>query len=241
MAVPALASADGTLAMPNLSIADKGDISLDFDARIFDGREENEYYSGTLNYGLGGGYDLLVRFTTAEEVSFFAGNQEFFTGGDDVEVQIRRACALFPGAVLAVGASFPDTPHQDDDETFITASLTYSQNIGEGADFIYGVRTVINEGNELAGFSAGLNADISGNLSLATDVTAIIDGTNVHSMWGGNHEARMLYSAVLQLDVNDSLSLQAGITNMLGATTGMSLSAGAARTNAVVFGGTLRF
>jgi hypothetical protein len=243
LAVPAMAAADGTLGMPNLSIADKGEMSLDFDARIFDGSEENEYFSGSFNYGLGNGYDLLIRFTTAEDFSVFdGGDQILSSGGDDIELMLRGSISLFPDAILALGVSQPDTPHQDENITFMTASLTYSQNIGEGADFIYGIRTVTRGEKSLTGLGAGISADIGSKARLAVDITAPLDGHNTSSKWDDEHHINlMLYSAMLEFNVNDDLSLRAGITNMMGGTTGMSLSPSLLNTNGVIFGGTLRF
>ncbi|MEZ0327009.1 MAG: hypothetical protein ACAH95_14005 [Fimbriimonas sp.] len=206
------------------------------DFRAFSGREDLVYTGLGINYGLGNGLEGILRGS-------FAPNRTTGLvrhGGSDVElaVKLRPQSGSSPYAVL-IGVALPNTSTQT--KAVATAGLM----AGFGNEKIAGYlnpRAVFLDRNTLVGIGIGGSARLDKNLRLIADVTALVSGENTRDTATGQRLRRTIYGAALRYtaSANYDFTIDLGVANGTGSTTGFGLTPGLNNSAAVFLALTIR-
>ncbi len=204
-----------------------GKFRFDIGFAFHRGAEGRTYTSGTFGYGVSEGWELGVRASGAPRGDSTSGGVTIRTGGRDFEVFAKHSLKSVEGLTLSLGASFPDTPAQD--QNFITAGASYTVPQGDAKHrFVVGARGAMRKDSNLWGVSAGVVAPFQSGWEAVADVTAIVQGNNSLTSDGDRARRAIFGFGVRYRPVTaegaPSTTFTLGLSNGLGATTGFGLS-----------------
>ena len=198
------------------------------DVRTFSGDENLTYTTLGVRLGLSQSWELGVRGLFADTNTFSLPNEGTIShGGSDVEVLARYAVPNTGRTRLAgyAGFSMPNTPAQNGG--VFTLGLADEIQLGNGAALVLNPRSVLLKSNAIVGFGAGLRVKLFDHFALVGDFTPIISGNNTRDAVTGSLSHRDIYGAALRYTIRDSrISVDLGVTNGTGFTTGASLTPG---------------
>jgi len=146
------------------------------------------------------------------------------SGGTDEELSLKyRVNAEFPVSVQA-GLAYVQTPAQDD-RLAGTLGASAEYEIQPGLHVYANPRVVFLDNNSIFGFGLGASFRVVDGIDLIADWTPILSGQNVIDMQTGNRSRGELYSAGLRFrHIVPNGTLDIGVTNAIGSTTGASLT-----------------
>lgn len=226
----------GAILAPNTS-------SLRLYGRFF-GMDEKIAYGGVqFDTGLQPEWGLTVRGSFARFASFTAGNGTIIRhGGSDIEALVRFAPASLKCVTLSLGGSLPNTPAQD--QAFLTGSAILNHPFEKGS-FYFGGSGVFREDSSLIGISGGVSFQLSEELAIIGDATAVVSGENTYNTSNASEERRHVFGLGLRFTPRGMgsrlASFDLGITNGIGGSTGFALTPALGRSYAFFAGATVRF
>lgn len=203
-----------------------GHSSATIDLRYVGGYDKTIHGGLVLGYGISKGLeiDLLGSFSKWQSAGAFGGSTIRF-GGTDEELSVRYAV---PGMEIPItvqaGLDYAQTPAQMD---------RVAGTLGASAGFatIQKVRLYLNpkaaflDRNSLVGIGLGASVDLVPKVLLVADWTPVVAGDNTVSTSTGGLSRAQLYGVGLRfLDLWQGGSLDIGVTNAAGVTTGSSLT-----------------
>lgn len=223
------------------AVLSKGGISGNIDVRFLGGNEDSVYTSLGVGYGLGHGWEAVVRSAFAERKSLLlpgsAGTIRH--GGNDVELLAKYQLPKQPGIAGFIGIAFPGTPAQGG--AVLTLGGAGAVNVTRGVTAYINPKAVFLDSNTIFGIGLGLRARLSDRIALIADWTPLVSGDNTRNTTTGARTSRDIYGAALRFtDARDNFSLDLGYSNGTGATTGASLTSGLGGSGAFYFSITAR-
>ena len=194
------------------------------DVRLFGSDEKIAYGTGELSRGLSNGLSVTLRGTAARYLNF-TGPVTIRHGGNDLELLFKYSQPDGAGLMLAGGLALPHTPAQN--KLFGTGEVIYRYPT-RMADVYLGAKGVFNDTTSLAALCAGIDSKLASSFKIVADVSAPVIGNNTFNTTTGAQERKLVYGAALRFAPfgmgRGNVSLDLGVTNGLGGTTGMSLS-----------------
>lgn len=199
--------------------------SLRADARLFGSSEKTVYGGLQLDAGVGNGFAVTLRGTAANFKSFDGTGFTIRHGGSDIEALVKYAVPQSNGLMIAAGGSLPNTPAQN--KLFGVVEAAYRFPTRE-ADFYLGGKEVFRK-EALAGIFGGVDFRVAPGFDVVGDVTVPVTGHNTYSTDTGSLARRVVYGAAVRYSPAGNskttpFTVDVGITNGLGATTGFSLT-----------------
>ncbi|NLI01074.1 MAG: hypothetical protein GX446_16450 [Chthonomonadales bacterium] len=195
--------------------------------RIFGSKQDAKFGDLRLDYGVREGLALTLRGTAGERRTFVAPSFAIHHGGNDAELLLRYMPPQTPRCALEIGVSYADTPAQKD--TFPTVQLLHQRPLSSTITLLLAPRAVFIEDNTLVGIGGGLAWKINDTGELVADVTGIVHGDNTYNTHTGERVRRAVWGVALRMRPENGdrqTTIDLGITNALGGTTGMSLTPG---------------
>lgn len=207
------------------SFPTKGGYSFKADSRFFGNEEDAVYGDLQLDFGLAENFDLALRGSFTKFRNYIV--PKAFTirhGGSDLEAMLKAKCPTMPGLMFGAGVSIPNTPAQQN--AFFTAEALYGVT-EQNVSFTIGPRGVFRKDSTLIGLGAGFDMKLGGGVSLVGDATGILTGHNTYSVNTAEARREWIYGLALSYQgrgFGSGYTLEAGITNGTGVTTGFSLT-----------------
>ena len=195
--------------------------------RIFGSKQDAKFGDLRLDIGIREGIALTLRGTVGERRTFTAPSFVIHHGGNDAELLLRYMPPQTPRCALEIGVSYADTPAQKD--TFPTVQLLHQRPLGSALTLLLAPRAVFIEDNTLVGIGGGLAWKLTDTGELVADVTAIVHGDNTYNTHTGERVRRAVWGVALRMRPENGdrkMTIDLGVTNALGGTTGMSLTPG---------------
>lgn len=227
-------------------VAAPGKAELKLNGRFFGGDEGMTYGTLELAFGLQPEWGAGIRGSFGRFKTFQGNGFQVRHGGSDLEAYVRYAPALASGLAITGGVSLPNTPAQD--QAFATGSVVYALPIeASGSKFYIGARGVFRSDSTIVGIGGGFDAGLGYGLHLVGDVTGIVSGDNTYSTATGTLQRRAVWGVGLRYQTPTmsrelyDLSLEAGVTNGIGGTTGFSLTPSLGNSIGIYAGVTVRF
>jgi hypothetical protein len=195
------------------------------DFRTFGGDEGLSYGTVDLNYGLDKGLAILLRSTFSDTTTFFGPGFSIEHGGVDGEALLKYADPQCPHLALLAGAAAANTPaHRD---VFAVGEAVYQYPFQ--ALTVYGNAKILT-GSDTTVFAIGLGAsyNLGSGFEVIGDLSWPLTGDPTYSTSTGSSERDVLFGAAVRYFVPGitpgQLSVDAGLTNALGGSTGFGLT-----------------
>lgn len=202
----------------------------------FNDNESSLYSNLSWTYGLTDRIWLQVRGATASKETVNGGGGAVRTGGSDLEFRVMtRSEQLF----LALGASLPDTPAQDQVAGTFQGGLI--ADFEDGGQVVLALTGVTSEDVTLVGFGAGLSKALKGGLSLDASATFLVRGENTVNLGSLNREREPLFGLGLSYKFDEDVKFRIGYGNSVGTTTGFALSPRLGAGGGLYFGAEVKF
>lgn len=212
------------------------------DFRGFGGDEKTGYGTAELSFGLQQGWGAIIRGSFAGFRTFHGPGFDIRHGGTDIEGLVRYAVPTIPNLTIAAGASIPNTPAQD--SPFLTSEIIYGIP-NQGVDLYIGAKGVFRRDSTIAAVAGGFNAHLAEGFSVVGDITLPFTGRNTYSTSTGANQRRAIYGAALRYmpttTTREQWSIDLGVTNGTGGTTGFSLTPALGNSVGVFAAATVRF
>ena len=244
LATPAFGQSNDTK-LVNLDtnyVAPMNSASARADVRVFGNDEKQTYGTIELNAGLQKGFGLVVRGTFSKFTNFTGPGFVIRHGGSDLEAQLKYVSPTFPNLSVSAGASLPNTPAQD--KLFGTAQAIYEVPLNK-ASLYFGAKGVFRQDSTIVGISGGFAFRAAEGFELIGDVTGILSGETSYNTGSGNREHRAVYGLGIRYTPKtvgrQQFSLEGGITNGLGGSTGFSMTPALGNTVGAYFGASVRY
>ena len=189
------------------------------------------------------GGEVLLRGTFAPKRTLAGTGFNLRHGGNDAELLAKLYSPQQPNLAFALGVSLPDTPAQDDPH--VSAQILYRYEASPTVSLFFAPKAIFIEDNTLVGIGGGVAARLSTSLQLVADVTAVVEGDNTYDIRTGNRKQESaLYGLALRFTPprrnaapdTGELSIEVGVTNAIGGTTGFSLTPGLDNSTAAFVG-----
>ena len=198
-------------------------LGVQFDA--FGGSDSLARTGVALKYGVAQNWEIRLAgtFGAFDSAGLPSGNSLGF-GGSDGNFVLKHS---FPGCMstsLEVGLGYADTPAQERKlATLLGASMGYG--IVSGCRVYVNPKLVELQDNALFAVSLGAVVDVVPGVSLYGVWTPLFDGTNAVSEIDGSGSRQQLYAFGVRFDKwMKGVSVDVGVSNMIGQTYGFSLT-----------------
>jgi hypothetical protein len=195
--------------------------------RFFGSKQDGVFADLRLDYGLVTGLAAALRGTAGPRRVYGGGLFTIRHGGCDAELLLRYMPPGTQRCAVEIGVSLADTPAQKD--LFPTVQLLHARDLGSGLTLNLAPRAVFIEDNTLVGIGGGLALRLTDTGELVADATAIVHGDNTYSTSTGARARRAVWGVALRMMPSGGdrhRTIEIGVTNALGGTTGMSLTPG---------------
>ena len=189
-----------------LASAPAGAQTLSGDVRALSGAPGGQVY-GSLTAEKG---RFVVRVTASEKKTYSGNGFRILHGGNDGEVALRVPRS---GGAFEVGLARPDTAERQNQ---LQGTLRFTTERGR---WTLEPRAVFGKGGTLAGVGVRRDSPWGEDRTVYAELTPILVGKNNRSLSTGNTRRTALWSVGVRRK-----NMTLGITNALGATTGMSLT-----------------
>lgn len=212
----------------------RGVLSFLGDVRIFGAQEDVTYGTLQLGYGLHDDFDMMLRGSLAETKGFAGPGFTIRHGGTDVELLGKWRPRSYPHAAFTLGLSAPDTPAQN--SVYLTAQALYQRPLGSHVVAHFAAKGVFVKDDPIVGIGGGGSLRLSDTLQLVADITGIVSGNNTRSVFTGGKMRREVWGFALRFrphSNSNDLTVDVGVTNGTGGTTGFSLTPGLSGSAAV--------
>ena len=191
--------------------ADDGALKLSGDVRLLSGAPGDPVYGSlTAEKGIREGRSVVVRVVVSEKKTYSGDGFRILHGGNDAEIALREKRG---GGVWEIGLARPDTAER---QNYLQGTLRYRTERGR---WILEPRAVFSKGGTLAGVGVRRESPWGADRTVFVEATPVIVGNNDRSLATGNSRRTALWGVGVR---HKNLTL--GVTNALGATTGMSLT-----------------
>ncbi len=211
------------------------------DVRVFSSSEKTAYGTLEISKGINNGLAVTLRGSVASYLNF-SGPVTIRHGGNDLELMFKSVPTEGRGLMLAGGLALPHTPASH--QLFGTAQAVYNVPVSF-ADAYLGAKGVFRDTAALGALCAGLDVHVGSGFNLVGDVAFPVVGTNTFNTTTGVAERKVVYGAALRFAPfaanRGNMSLDLGVTNALGGTTGFSMSAALGNSVGVYAAASLRF
>jgi hypothetical protein len=201
----------------------KSALSLDF--RYFGGYDKTVNSSVWYGFGFCKDWEIDFAGTFDKWSSMTSGaGTEIRFGGTDEEISVRYRVPFTLPLTIQGGLADPQTPAQNG-RLASTAGVSLGYSPESRIRFYVNPKSVFLQDNTIFGVSVGGAIDLVPNITLIGDFTHIFAGDNTIDTGSGNTSRSHIYSIGLRfpnLVMNGSLDL--GVTNGSGITTGSSLT-----------------
>ena len=212
------------------------------DVRVLGSNEKTTYGSLEVGAGLGSGLGLIVRGSAGKFSDFVQPTFTIRHGGSDIEAMLKYSSPMLSGLALAGGVSLPNTPAQNN--AFFTGEALYQLPV-TGADIYLGAKGVFRQDSTIVGLAAGFSVHAGPGLDLIGDFTGIVTGNNTYSTSTGALQRRPVYGLGLRFNTfvvpKQTITVEGGITNGIGGTTGFSLTPGLGNSVGAYLSASVRF
>ena len=202
-----------------------GTVDGSLQLRAFRGSEGLAYGTFELNGGLGHGLGVILRGTFANTSTFNGSGFKIRHGGSDFEAMIKFAVPELPNVAVELGVALPNTPAQK--KAFGTGQVVY-EYYAAPVRLYAGARAVTSNNATLAGLCGGISVEVGRGFDLFGDATWVVGGQNTYSTSTGALQQGSIYGFGARYsppgEGRNRFSIEAGATNALGGTTGMSLT-----------------
>ena len=238
------------LRTPSLLDPDKSWIDLSFIG--YGGADELLRTNAWIAYGLAPGWQLDLRGSFAgngsdkgapvESDGFRVPSGENVKfGGSDGELLANYKLPIDVPIVVRGGVAYVATPAQNDLLAgVVSASIGY--NLPYGISAYLEPKAVFLRDNSLVGIAVGATYEVAKNIELMGEWTPLVAGSNTINLTTGNWSRVQLFGAGLRFrNVQPGLSIDLGVTNATGFTTGMSMTPSMGNVVGLFIGGEYRF
>jgi hypothetical protein len=210
------------------------------DIRLFGGDEDLVYTSLGLHYGLGDGWEGILRGSFAERKQFaLAGGNSIRHGGNDIELLVKWQPAGTTRFAGLIGVAFPDTPAQRD--AVLTLGATTGTSAGDRVSLFLHPRAIFLEDNTIFGIGLGAHVRFAGSTALVADWTPVLSGDNTRRTSDGSRRRCDIYGVALRFGAPDGrVAFDVGYGNGVGSTSGFGLTPGLGGSGAFFASLTLR-
>ncbi len=239
-ATPAKDSDLPGLTTPTILDKDKGQVGLQINTF---GGSDNLFRTGvSLGYGLGNNLQAILAGTFAKNDTFgLAGGGSINYGGSAGDFILKFGMPGSYQSSFQIGIGYSQTPAQDKRAEGLVG-VSAGTNIGDGFRIYVNPKFVALNDNSLFGVSVGAIVDISSGISLYGDWTPLFDGDNTLSTADGSPNRQSLYAVGFRFaKLTPGLSIDVAYTNMVGATSGFSLTPSLGNTGGLYVGLTYGF
>ncbi len=232
----ASASAD-SLNLQSGGILEADAASLRVQGQFFSEKEVDGVVSVDYRASFAGLVEFFARGASAEPVTFRGPNFNLRTGGSELEFGIRAAVPGVRGLTYSGGVSFLSTPSTD------TPGFTYAVAYRLPADQInaaVGIKGFYNSDANTAAYGLSLGR-MFGPVYVSGDYFLPYNGRNTRSVTTGAADTEGVYSFMAAFQVMPNAMFYGFVTNSLGSTTALSLSASLDNTPAIGAGIKVKF
>jgi len=225
---------------PKVLAPGTGSVRLDF--RAFGGDEGQTYGTVDLNYGFDKGLGILLRSSFSDTSTFLGQSFDIRHGGADWEALLKYSYPQISNLALFGGLSVANTPAHRDVFGVVEAAYQYQFR----ALVLYGNAKLVT-GSDTTVFSLGAGAsyDLGDGFQLIGDFTWPLSDDTTYSTTTGAAERDVLYGAALRYALPGfapgQLTLDAGLTNALGGSSGFSVTPSLGSTVGLYLAATYRY
>ncbi len=223
-------------------IPPKGLASYHFDLRPFGSLEDNFYGSIEADYAFRQNLGLIFRATMGGTKNLVnTGFASIRHGGNEFEFLAKFRPMHTTNIAAEIGLTIADTPAQKD--VFFSGQLPMEHPLGHRLTLYLVPKAVLIKDNALVGLGGGLHVRVTNQIALVGDVTGILAGDNTRNAFTGNRESAEVWGVAIRYTpnpLNYSFTMDLGVTNGLGSTTGFSMTPGLGGSSAFYFGATFR-
>lgn len=223
-------------------IPPKGLAAYHFDLRPFGSLEDNFYGSIEADYAFRQNVGLVVRATLGGTKNLVnPGFASIRHGGNEFEFLAKFRPMHTTSIAAEVGFTVADTPAQKD--VFFSGQLPMEQQLGHRLTLYLVPKAVLITDNALVALGGGLHVRVTNQVAVVGDVTGMLTGDNTRSAFTGDRESAEVWGVAIRYTpnpLNYSFTMDLGVTNGLGSTTGFSMTPGLGGSAAFYFGATFR-
>jgi hypothetical protein len=205
----------------------RGVLTFRGDLRIFGAEEDLTYGTLQLGYGLRDNLQLMLRAGVAGEKDFTGPGFTIRHGGTDVELLAKWRPPNYPYWALALGVSIPSTPAQNG--VNLTTQLLYQRPLGSNVIVSFVPKAVFVKDNPIVGIGGGMSVRLNDMVEVVGDITGIVSGNNTRSVLTGDRIRGEVWGVALRFApraASHGLTVDLGVTNGTGGTTGLSVTPG---------------
>lgn len=197
-----------------------GQLRIAVDVRVLNGYESGHgYFSTRIERGIGENRSLVIRTTGSDRKTIAGAGFALHHGGADYEAALRFRPNAGAPWIASAGIARPDTAARRN-SLQATGQLLYRK----GA-LSLNPRGVVGSGGALAGLGVGYERASGAKQTLFVEATPILAGKNDRALSTGLARRTTLWGVGVRFEKPGAKhSVTLGITNALGATTGMSLT-----------------
>ncbi len=232
----AAASAD-SLNLQTGSILEADAASLRVQGQFFSEKDVDSVISAEYRKGFMGLAELYARGASAEPVTFRGPGFNLRSGGSELEVGLRAGVPAISGLTYSVGFSFLSTPSTDTPGFAYT--VAYRLPVSQ-VNAALGVKGFYNSEANTAAYGLSLGR-MFGPVYVSGDYFMPYIGRNTRSVTTGASDTAGVYSVMAAFQLMPNAMVYGFVTNSLGSTTALSLSASLDNTPAIGAGIKVKF